>query len=414
VKRTLRALSPRERVESTKLYNGVVERAVIIEGARTPIGNFLGALSDVPTVQLGVIATREALNRAAVEPSDVDQLVFGHARQAGNGPNTGRQVAYRSGFPQEVPGFNVNMACGSGVKAVQVAAADIALGNAEVVVAGGMENMTRTPAILDRMRRGYRMGNAPVHDGMYRDGFLDPLCGLTMGETAENLARKYEISREEQDEFALASQQKSEAGKARRAKEIVPVDVSGLKGDSITFTEDEHPRADTTMDGLANLRPAFAEDGTVTAGNSSAITDGAASLVVMSESRASAEGREPLARIVAASSAGVDPAYMGIGVVPAVQKVLDKTELSLSDFDVVEINEAFAAQVLAVDRELKIDHDRLNPNGGAIALGHPIGMTGARIVLTTAYEMREKGYSLGLAALCISGGMGMAMVLERA
>jgi acetyl-CoA C-acetyltransferase len=407
-------LSPRERAESTKLYNGLVERAVIIEGARTPIGNFLGALSDVPAVQLGVIATQEAMRRASVEPSNVDELVYGHARQAGNGPNTGRQVAYRSGLPEAVPGFNVNMACGSGVKAVQVAAEDIALGNAEVVVAGGMENMTRTPAILDRMRTGYRMGNAPVYDGMYRDGFLDPLCGLTMGETAENLARKYEIPRQEQDEFALASQQKSEAGKARRAKEIVPVVVSGPKGESITFAEDEHPRADTTMEVLAKLRPVFAEDGTVTAGNSSAITDGAASLVLMSESRAGAEGREPLARLVAAASAGVDPAYMGIGVVPAVQKVLDKAGLSLSDFDVVEINEAFAAQVLAVDRELKLDHERLNPNGGAIALGHPIGMTGARIVLTTAYEMREKGYALGLAALCISGGMGMAMVLERA
>jgi acetyl-CoA C-acetyltransferase len=407
-------LSPREGSESTRFYNGLVERAVIIEGARTPIGNFLGSLSDVPTVDLGVVATREALVRSGVEPSSVDQLVFGHARQAGNGPNTGRQVAYRSGLPEEIPGFNVNMACGSGVKAVQVAAADITLGNAEVVVAGGMENMTRTPAILDRMRRGYRMGDAPVLDGMYRDGFLDPLCGLTMGETAENLARKYDISRQEQDEFALASQRKSEAGKARRAKEIVAVEVPGPKGQSVTFTEDEHPRGDTTIEALARLRPVFTEDGTVTAGNSSAITDGAAALVVMSESRAKAEGREPLARVVAAASAGVDPAYMGIGVVPAVQKVLEKTGLSLTDFDVVEINEAFAAQVLAVDRELKVDHDRLNPNGGAIALGHPIGMTGARIVLTTAYEMREKGYALGLAALCISGGMGMAMVLERA
>jgi len=407
-------LSPPEGAESTRLYNGLVERAVIIEGARTPVGSFLGSLSDVPAVDLGVIAAREAMTRARVQPDDVDQLVFGHARQAGNGPNTGRQVAYRSGLPEAVPGFNVNMACGSGVKALQVAAADIAVGNAEIVLAGGMENMTRTPAILDRMRRGYRMGDAPVLDGMYRDGFLDPLCGLTMGETAENLARKYEIPREEQDEFALASQQKSEAGKARRSKEIVAVEVPGVKGASTMFTEDEHPRADTTMEALAKLRPVFAEDGTVTAGNSSAITDGAAALVVMSESRAKSEGRKPLARIVAAASAGVDPAFMGIGVVPAVEKVLEKTGMSLSDFDVVEINEAFAAQVLAVDRELKLDHDRLNPNGGAIALGHPIGMTGARIVLTTAYEMREKGHPLGLAALCISGGMGMAMVLERA
>jgi acetyl-CoA C-acetyltransferase len=296
---------------------------------------------------------------------------------------------------------------------VELAANEIALGNVELVVAGGYENMTRTPALLDRMRSGYRMGNATVYDGMYRDGFLDPLCGLVMGETAENLARRYSIPREEQDEFALRTQQKAEVGKARRAKEIVPVEVPGRKGET-TVAEDEHPRPETTLQGLAKLKPAFGDDGTVTPGNSSGITDGAAAVVLMAETRAKAEGREPLARVVAAASAGVDPAYMGIGVVPAVQKVLDRTGLSMNDFEVVEINEAFAAQVLAVDRELKLDHDRLNPNGGAIALGHPIGMSGARIVLTAAYEMREKGYSLGLAALCISGGQGMAVVLERA
>jgi acetyl-CoA C-acetyltransferase len=388
--------------------------SVIVEGARTPIGKFLGALADVPTVDLGIAATREALRRASVEPEAVDLAVLGHARQAGNGPNTARQVAYRSGLPQEVPAFTINMACGSGLKAIEVAAQQIALEEAEVAVAGGYENMTRTPAILDRMRLGYRMGNAPVYDGMYRDGFLDPLCGLVMGETAENLARKYSIPREEQDEFALRTQQKARAGKIRRANEIVPVEVPGRKGETVTVTEDEHPRPESTMESLAALSPVFAEDGTVTAGNASGVTDGAASVVLMSENRAKAEGREPLARIVASSSAGVDPAYMGIGVVPAVQRVLDKTGLSMGDFEVVEINEAFAAQVLAVDRELKLDHDRLNPKGGAIALGHPIGMSGARIVLTAAYEMREKGYTLGLAALCISGGMGMAMVLERA
>jgi acetyl-CoA C-acetyltransferase len=395
-----------------------VERAVILEGARTPIGRFLGAFTELPAVELGITATKEALLRGSVDPEAVDALVYGHARQAGNGPNTARQVAYRSGLGEEVPAFTVNMACGSGIKAVEVAASEIALGNAEVVVAGGMENMTRTPAILDRMRHGYRMGNAPLHDGMYRDGFLDPLCGLVMGETAENLARKYNIPRDEQDEFALASQKKTEGGKERRAREIVPVELPPIKGEAITnpiihLVEDQHPRPDTTLETLAKLKPVFSDDGTVTAGNSSGITDGAASLVLMSESRAKSEGREALARVVAAASAGVDPAYMGIGVVPAVRKVLEKTKLSLSDFEVVEINEAFAAQVLAVDRQLKLDHDRLNPNGGAIALGHPIGMSGARIVLTTAYEMREKGYSLGLAALCISGGMGMAMVLER-
>ena len=390
-----------------------MERAVIVEGARTPIGKFLGSFSEVPVVDLAITATEEALRRARVDPSEVDEAVFGHARQAGNGPNTARQVSYRAGMGESVPAHTVNMACGSGVKAVEVGAQQIALGNAEVLVSGGYANMTRTPAILDRMRFGYRMGNATLYDGMYRDGFLDPLCGLVMGETAENLARKYSIPREEQDEFALRTQEKTEAGAERRAREIVPVEVPGRKGKTTTVDRDEHPRPETTMESLAKLAPVFAEDGTVTAGNSSGITDGAAALVLMAESRAKAEGREPLARVVASASAGVDPAYMGIGVVPAVQKVLERTGLSMTDFEVVEINEAFAAQVLAVDRELKLDHDRLNPNGGAIALGHPIGMSGARIVLTTAYEMRDMGYSLGLAALCISGGQGMAMVLER-
>jgi len=391
-----------------------VERAVILEGARTPVGKFLGAFSEVPAIDLGIHAVRAALSRAELEASQVDELVFGHARQAGNGPNPARQVAYRSGLGEENPAFTVNMACGSGTKAIQVAAEQIILGNASAVVAGGQENMTRTPFLLDRMRFGYRMGNATVYDGMNRDGFLDPLCGLIMGETAENLARRYEIPRQEQDEFALRSQQKAAATWDRRAKEIEPLEVPRRKG-PVVVNRDEHPRPETTIEALAGLRPVFdQETGTITAGNSSGITDGAAAIVLMSESRARAEGREPLARIVAYASAGVDPAYMGIGVVPATRKVLEKTGLSLQDFDVVELNEAFAAQVLACDRELKLDHDRLNPNGGAIALGHPIGMTGARIVLTCAYEMREKGYSLGLATLCISGGMGMAMVLERA
>jgi acetyl-CoA C-acetyltransferase len=381
-----------------------MERVVILEGARTPIGKFLGSFRDLPAVDLGVHATQAALDRARVAPQDVDELIFGHARQAGNGPNPARQVAYRSGLGEEKPAFTANMACGSGTKAIQLAAQQIVLGEADVVVAGGQENMTRTPFLLDRMRTGYRMGDATLFDGMSRDGFHDPLCGLMMGETAENLARRYEISRRECDEFALRSQQKAAATWERRAKEIVP--IGGLE-------RDEHPRPDTTLEGLAALTPTFSADGVVTPGNASGITDGAAALVLMAESRARAEGREPLARIVAAASAGVDPAYMGIGVVPATRKVLDKTGLSLQDFDVIELNEAFAAQVLACDRELKLDHDKLNPNGGAIALGHPLGMTGARIVLSCAYEMRERGYALGLATLCISGGMGMAIVLER-
>jgi acetyl-CoA C-acetyltransferase len=389
-----------------------MERAVILEGARSPIGRFLGALSEVSAVDLGVHATAAALRRANVEPGDVDELSFGHARQAGNGPNPARQVAYRSGLGEETPGVTINMACGSGAKATQIASEQIMLGNAEVVVAGGQESMSRTPYLLDRMRTGYRMGDATVYDAMYRDGFLDPLCGLVMGETAENLARRYEISRQEQDEFALRSQQKAAASWDRRGREIEPIEISGKKG-TMSVERDEHPRPETTLEGLAALKPVFGEGGTVTAGNSSGITDGAAAMVLMSESRAQAEGRTPLARIVAVASAGVDPAYMGIGVVPATRKVLDKTGLSLQDFDVVEVNEAFAAQVLACDRELKFDHEKLNPNGGAIALGHPIGMTGARIVLTCAYELRERDAALGLATLCISGGMGMAVVLER-
>ncbi len=391
-----------------------MERAVILEGARTPVGNFLGGFSEVPAVDLGILATRAALDRAAVEPSEIDELVFGHARQAGNGPNPARQVAYRSGLGEEKPAFTVNMACGSGMKAIQVAAEQIMLGNDQIVLAGGQENMTRTPFLLDRMRFGYRMGDATVYDGMNKDGFLDPLCGLIMGQTAENLARRYSIPRQEQDEFALRSQQKAAASWDRRAREIVPVQIPGAKGSVDLVDRDEHPRPDTTLEGLARLRPVFSEEGGITAGNSSGITDGAAALVLMAESRARAEGRTPMARIVAYASAGVDPAYMGIGVVPATRKVLERTGLSIQDFDVIELNEAFAAQVLACDREMKLDHDRLNPNGGAIAIGHPIGMTGARIVLTLAYEMRDKGYALGLATLCISGGMGMAMVLERA
>ena len=391
-----------------------MERAVILEGARTPIGKFMGAFSEVPAVDLGVHTTKAALHRADVDAAEVDELVFGHARQAGNGPNPARQVAYRSGLGEEKPAFTVNMACGSGTKAIQVAAEQIMLGNAEVVVAGGQENMTRTPFLLDRMRFGYRMGNATVYDGMNKDGFLDPLCGLIMGETAENLATKYSIPRQEQDEFALRSQMKADSSWERRAAEIEPVEVAGRKGVAVVVERDEHPRPQTTLEGLSALKPVFdQETGTISAGNSSGITDGAAALVLMAESRARAEGRRPLARIAAYASAGVDPAYMGIGVVPATRKVLDRTGLSIQDFEVVELNEAFAAQVLACDRELKLDHDRLNPNGGAIALGHPIGMTGARIVLTAAYQMREKGYSLGLATLCISGGMGMAMVLEQ-
>jgi acetyl-CoA C-acetyltransferase len=394
-----------------------MEHAVILEGARTPIGRFLGTFAEVPAVELGVLAAREAMRRSGVEPDQIDQAILGHARQAGNGPNTGRQVSVRAGVPVEVSAYNVNIACGSGMKAVQLGAQQIALGDSEVVLAGGMENMTRVPFLLDRMRTGYRMGDAKVYDAMYRDGLLDPLCGLIMGETAENLVDRYGLSRTEQDEFALESQQKAAAGAAARAAEMFAVDAPAGqrtgKG-TVTVSDDEHPRADTTLERLAELEPVFREGGSVTAGNSSGITDGAAAMVLMSASRAEAEGRQSLARIIGMSWAGVPPEIMGIGPVPATRKVLDRTGLSLADIDLIEINEAFAAQVLACERELKFDRDRVNVHGGGISLGHPIGMSGARIILSLAYAMRSRGAALGLATLCISGGQGLAVVLERA
>ena len=391
-----------------------METAVILEGARTPIGRFLGSFSELPTVDLGALAATEAMHRSGVEPEQVDQTIFGHARQAGNGPNTGRQVSIRAGVPQEVSAYNVNIACGSGMKAVQLGAQQIALGDSEVVLTGGMENMTRVPFILDRMRTGYRMGDAQVYDAMYRDGLLDPLCGLIMGETAENLVDMYDISRAEQDAFALESQNKADAAKALRAGEMFPVEIPDPEGKgTTTVPEDEHARPDTTLETLAKLKPVFREGGSVTAGNASGITDGAAAMVLMSGSRARAEGREPLARILGMSWAGVDPAIMGIGPVPATHRVLEKTGLSLADIDLIEINEAFAAQVIACERELKFDRDRLNVRGGGISLGHPIGMSGARLILSLGYQMRELGAALGLATLCISGGQGLAVVLER-
>jgi acetyl-CoA C-acetyltransferase len=390
-----------------------METAVILEGARTPVGKFLGSFSETTTVELGTLAAVEALRRSGVEPEQIDQTILGHARQAGNGPNTGRQVSVRAGVPVEVSAYNVNIACGSGMKAVQLGAQQIALGDSQVVLAGGMENMTRVPYLLPDMRQGHRLGNTEVVDAMYRDGLLDPLCGLIMGETAENLVDRYDIGREEQDAFALESQQKAVATQARRANEMFPVEAKAGRS-TVTVTMDEHVRPDTTMGSLAKLKPVFRQDGSVTAGNASGLTDGAAAMVLMSEARAKAEGRTPLARIIGWSWAGVPPEIMGIGPVPATKKVLERTGLSMADMDLIEINEAFAAQVIACERELKFDRDKLNVRGGGISVGHPIGMSGARIILTLAYEMRHAGASLGLATLCISGGQGLAVVLERA
>jgi acetyl-CoA C-acetyltransferase len=390
-----------------------MERAVIVEGARTPIGRFLGSFAETPAVQLGELAAREALRRAGVEAELVEQTIIGHARQAGNGPNTGRQVSMRADVPKEVGAYNVNIACGSGMKAVQLGAQLIMLGEGGVVLVGGIENMTRVPYLLPDLRLGHRLGNTEAVDAMYRDGLLDPLCGLIMGETAENLVDMYAISRQEQDEFALRSQRAAQTGVERRAAEMFPVEAT-LGRQTVTVDDDEHPRPDASMGSLTKLSPVFREGGSVTAGNSSGLTDGAAALVLMSESRARSEGREPLAAIVAMSWAGVPPEIMGIGPVPATKKAMDRLGCTIDDFDLIEINEAFAAQVIACERELKFDRDRLNVNGGGIALGHPIGMSGTRIILALAYEMRARDLSLGLATLCISGGQGLAVALERA
>ncbi len=393
-----------------------MERVAILSAVRTPIGKFLGSYAEVSAAELGAVATRAALERAAIPADAVDELIYGCARQAGGGPNMARQVLVRSGIPKERPAFTVNQACASGIQSILLGAERIRAGRARVVLAGGAENMTRVPYFLDRARLGYRLGHAQVVDGMYRDGFLDPICGLVMGETAENLAALYNIPRTEQDAFALESQRR--AGEAARAgrfdAEIVPVPVAGRKEETRTVAADEHPRPATTAEELAKLPPVFRADGTVTAGNASGITDGAASLVLASESVARERGRAPLAWVGESETVGVDPAIMGIGPVPATKRLLERTGRRLSDYGLVELNEAFAAQVLACDRELQFDRARLNVNGGAIALGHPIGCTGARIVTTLVHEMARRGTPLGLATLCVSGGLGVALELERA
>lgn len=391
-------------------------RDVVVAGAvRTPIGKFGGALSGLTAAELGAAAAREALRRAGVSPEHVDETAFGCARQAGGGPNPGRQVSYRAGVPQEVPAYTVNMACGSGLKAIDLGYRAIRDGDAEIYLAGGTESMSRVPYLLTGARWGYRMGHQPAVDAMYQDGFLCPLSDMVMGETAERLAQLYRIGREEQDAFALRSQERAQRARSegRFDSEIGALRVPGKKGEA-QVADDEHPRPDTSLATLAKLPAVFkADGGSVTAGNSSGITDGAAALVLLSAERAARLGVAPQARLLGVASAGVDPHVMGIGVVPAVKRLLEKLTLRLEEFDLVEVNEAFAAQVLACDRELGFDPERLNVNGGAIALGHPIGATGARIVVTLLHEMTRRGARLGLATLCISGGMGMAAAFER-
>jgi acetyl-CoA C-acetyltransferase len=397
-----------------------VRDVVIVSAARTPIGRYGGSFRTLHPAELGAAAARKAIETAGISASDVEEILIGHARQAGSGPNPARQVGHRVGVPHEAPAQTINKACASGLQAIAGAAQSIMLGESDVVLAGGIESMSRMPYLIDSdvARWGHKMGNFELVDAMYRDGFTCSISGMVMGETAEVLARQYGINREQSDCYALESQRRTEAAitTGRFVDEIAPVTVTDNKGRSITIDRDEHPRFGTTIESLKKLPPVFGEvegtAGIITAGSSSGITDGGAAVVLMSADRAKQLRIAPLARITGWASAGVDPRIMGIGPVPAMRKLYARTGLELDDFDLVELNEAFAAQVLAVLRDEPIPMDRLNVNGGAIALGHPIGCTGTRIVVTLLHEMRKRSARRGLATLCVSGGMGMAMALE--
>ena len=386
----------------------------ILSAVRTPIGKFGGSLAAMTAADMGVVAAKAAIERAAVRPDQIEESIFGNARQAGGGPNPARQISVRSGVPQEVPAYTVNKACASGIKSIALGFQEIATGNLDCVLAGGSESMSRVPFYLDGARWGYRLGNQELVDGMYRDGFFCPLAKMVMGETAEVLAEQYKVAREEQDQFALRSQTRAaaaiEAGKFQN--EIAPVTLESKKGPQ-TFSHDEHPFVGATIEKLAKLTPVFSKTGTITAGNSSGITDGAAAVVLASEDFIKKNNLKPLARIMAVTSVGVDPRIMGIGPVPALRKMEQKHKLRLADFDLVELNEAFAAQVIACDRELHFDPTKLNVNGGAIALGHPIGCTGTRITVTLLHELIRRKAKRGVATLCVSGGMGMALAIEN-
>jgi acetyl-CoA C-acetyltransferase len=362
---------------------------------------------------MGVVAAKSAMERAGVSPQQIEETIFGNARQAGGGPNVARQISVRSGVPQEVPAYTVNKACASGMKSIALAYQEIATGSLEAVLAGGTESMSRLPYYLDGARWGYRLGDQELVDGMYRDGFFCPLAKMVMGETAELLGEQYKISRAEQDQFALTSQQRAAAAVAagRFESEIVPVTLETKKGSQV-FSRDEHLFPDATLEKMARLAPVFSKTGTITAGNSSGITDGAAAMVLASEAFTKKNNLKPLARVIGVTSAGVDPRIMGIGPVPAMHKMEARHGLKLADFDLVELNEAFAAQVLACDRELHFDPAKLNVNGGAIALGHPIGCTGTRITVTLLHEMMRRKSKRAVATLCVSGGMGMALAIE--
>ncbi|MBV9144830.1 MAG: thiolase family protein [Acidobacteria bacterium] len=385
----------------------------ILSAVRTPIGKFGGSLAQMTAADIGVVAARAAVERAGVTPELVEEAIIGNARQAGGGPNVARQISVRSGVPETVPAYTVNQACASGLKSIALGFQEIANGNLDCVLAGGTESMSRLPYYLDGARWGYRLGNQELVDGMYRDGFFCPLSKMVMGKTAEVLAREYNVSREQQDQYALCSQQRAERAisAARFDTEIVPVTIESRKA-TLTFGRDEHVLQGASLEKMSRLKPVFSTDGSITAGNASGITDGAAAVVLASGSFVSKRKLKPLARIMGATSAGVDPRRMGIGPVPALKKLEEKLRIKTTDADLVELNEAFAAQVLACDREVHFDHAKLNVNGGAIALGHPIGCTGTRITVTLLHEMLKRKAKLGIATLCVSGGMGMAMAFE--
>ncbi len=392
------------------------DTVVVTHALRTPIGRFLGSLADLTAADLGTSVVSDLFGRSGIDASQVGELVFGNGRQAGGGPNVARQISVRAGLPVSAPAYTVNMACGSGLKSIALAAESIQLGRTEMAVAGGTESMSGLPFLLPGMRRGYRLGHAPLVDAMYQDGFECPLANMLMGATAEKLARELDIPRDEQDRFALSSQQKAGAAQAegRFDTQISPVTVKTKKGENIV-DKDEHLRPQTTMESLAKLPPVFdPENGTVHAGNSSGITDGAAALLLMTEKKAQSLGLEPLAHIGDYTQVGLDPTVMGLGPVPATEALQKKNGVAVDDYDLIELNEAFAAQVLACGRKLPFVDERLNVNGGSIALGHPIGATGARICVTLLHELARRGGQKGLATLCISGGLGMAMAFHRA
>jgi acetyl-CoA C-acetyltransferase len=387
----------------------------IVGAVRTPIGKFGGTLAEMTAADLGVPVVQAALARAGIAADRVGELIFGNARQAGGGPNVARQISVRAGIPETVAAYTVNQACGSGLKAVILGAQELLLGRSDVIVVGGTESMSRVPYFVEGARWGAKMGNKKLVDGMYQDGFLCPLAEQLMGETAETLATQYEISRDEQDEYAAETQRRAADAEreGRFAAERIALTLVDRKGARFEFDRDEHARPDADVAAMRKLPPVFSKTGTVTAGNASGITDGASAMVLMTDEAVADSGATPLARVVDYEIAGVDPRVMGIGPVPAVRRLLERRGLAIGDLDVVELNEAFAAQVLACDRDLKFDRDRLNPNGGAIALGHPIGCTGARVLTTLVHELARRDGRYGLATLCVSGGMGLALLVER-